>query len=229
MRSARVSSAAANLPSGQKSPARRRRQQDAQRRPGHNSQVLLNNYSSGAYQYEYRSVSGILRPTQNEFVQFPTEYQAPQISRVNRQMEIPSGMSRPSNNQMNPQFSASNLYNDEEPLPPPPLNYRPPNIGMGSQSTIGVYSQAPTSLLMTTNSSTPSEIDLPQALGGLGHGQHANGFSGATSETSSSAHQPILHIDEDDDELPPPPPALNSSAAGNYPASGLQFLAPTAK
>lgn len=77
MRSARVSSATANLPPGQKSPARRRRQQAAeqQRRPGHNSQVFLQNYSGYQQQpHEYRSVSGILRPA-NEFVQFPTEYQ----------------------------------------------------------------------------------------------------------------------------------------------------------
>lgn len=78
MHSARVSSAAVNLPPGQKSPGKRRRnpdQQQQQRRGGPNSaQVLLNNYSAG-YQHEYRSVSGILRPAANEFVQFPTEYQ----------------------------------------------------------------------------------------------------------------------------------------------------------
>jgi hypothetical protein len=75
MRSARVSAAAANLPPGQKSPAKRRRNMEPQqqRRGPHNSQVLLNNYSAGYH--EYRSVSGILRPAANEFVQFPTEYQ----------------------------------------------------------------------------------------------------------------------------------------------------------
>lgn len=80
-------------------------------------------------------------------------------------MSVPTGMSRP---QLQQQFSASHLYNDDEPLPPPPLNYRPPTVGVGSQSN---FSQ---SLLNTaTNSSTPSEIDLPNAIAGvqLGHQQ----------------------------------------------------------
>jgi hypothetical protein len=163
MRSARVSSAAANLPPGQKSPAKRRRnvEQQQQRRFPQSSQALLGNYSS-EYQ-EYRSVSGILRPA-NEFVQFPTEYQAPQIARSNKNTEIPTGMSRP---QLQQKSSATNLYEEEAfPLPPPPLNYRPPQI---QQVNNGVHQSTPP--LSLTNASTPNEGDLPNAIGSMHLGQ----------------------------------------------------------
>jgi len=216
-----VSAAAANLPAGQRSPNKRRRNQPdpSNRRPAHQSQVLLDNYS-GTYQHEYRSVSGILRPA-NEFVQFPTEYQAPQISRSNRnEVHVPSGMSRPAPFQQ--QLSASNLY-DDEPLPPPPLNYRPPMVSQVQDGQATLRRDNIDQFINSNgNGQMQNDVDLSREMGGISTGQ----------PQQFNQQNNFLDIDQEDEELPPPPPALNSVSQSAFPpmqsvASGLQFLAPT--
>jgi hypothetical protein len=82
-------------------------------------------------------------------------------------------MSRPHIQQ---KLSASNLY-DDEPLPPPPLNYRPPQVTTTSQPS---YPQPQNNgfhhghqTVPATNASTPSAdgSDLVQAMGGMHVGQ----------------------------------------------------------
>lgn len=77
-------------------------------------------------------------------------------------------MSRP---QIQQKLSASNLY-DDEPLPPPPLNYRPPQVTNPAPQPFapqnnGYHGQGQ----QLTNVSTPDGSDLAHGMAGMHVGQ----------------------------------------------------------
>ncbi|KAI6230630.1 Wiskott-Aldrich syndrome protein family member [Aphelenchoides fujianensis] len=212
MRSARAQAANAHLPA----PAARGRSPQKKRKPPHGHQpqhtshVLLGHFQSNTsvqqHYGDYRA-GGLLMAGGGEFMQFPTEYQAPQVLR-NRQpnlVEAPPGMSRP-------QLAAA-VY-DDEPLPPPPMSAQPP---------------PPAPAVPAAAYRAPAIIPGGEIVHGIQQmhvqGGH-HGMEGGVPKAAAAAELP--HID-DDDELPPPPPPLSSHSQGGGLGGGLHFLPPGAE
>ncbi|KAI6222308.1 Wiskott-Aldrich syndrome protein family member [Aphelenchoides fujianensis] len=206
MRSARAQAANAHLsaPAARGRSPQKKRKPPHGHQPQHTSHVLLGHFQSNTsiqqHYGDYRA-GGLLMAGGGEFMQFPTEYQAPQVLR-NRQpnlVEAPPGMSRP-------QLAAAAVY-DDEPLPPPPAPtvqaaaYRAPAIIPGGE--------------------------IVQRMQQMHvHGGH-HGMEGALPKAAAAAAE-LPHID-DDDELPPPPPPLSSHSQGGGLGGGLHFLPPGAE
>ncbi|KAI6231803.1 Wiskott-Aldrich syndrome protein family member [Aphelenchoides besseyi] len=211
MRSARAHAAAANLPVQQgtgRSPQKRRK---PQQQP--TSQVLLGHFQSSSPMQGYGDyrAGGLLMAGGGEFMQFPTEYQVPQVLRNMRPelIQAPVGMSRP---QLHAQAAA--VY-DDEPLPPPPIAHTQ-QLQTGTQPA----TYRPPTIIPTPANDTNN----------LAHGMNQMHVQ---KPMESNDVQQLPHID-DDDELPPPPPSSVFTNQGSrmgavQSSTGLHFLPPGAE